>query len=693
MNKMKFESPDMVAENIDRIAALFPNCITEMLDEEHSTPEKKVYKRAVNFELLKQMLSPDVVEGDERYEFTWVGKKAAIVEANKPIRKTLRPCVAESKDWDTTENLYIEGDNLEVLKLLQESYLGKVKMIYIDPPYNTGNDFIYADDFRMSGEEWSVESGELSEDGDRLFKNTDTNGRFHSDWCSMIYSRLMLARNLLTDDGVILINIDENEITNLQKLCAEAFGASNDVGTIIWDKRNPKGDAKGISYQHEYILVYAKNKMVLTEKCKIQRPKKNASAILKKAAQFYSKISDKYTLENANADFASWMRAQNDFSGGEKAYNQMDENGKVFQAVSMGWPNKKKAPEDYFVPLIHPVTRKPCPVPERGWRNPSSTMKELERKGLIVFGADETTQPRRKYLLEENMYENIPSLLYYGGSDTERLSQMGIPFETPKVVNVCVEHIKSFTANEDIILDFFSGSATTAHAVMAQNFADVYNGLPGKRKFIMVQLPEPCDEKSEAYKAGYKNICEIGKERIRRAGETEYMDVCATAGSSLRWDPEKRDTDPNYPCPENVDIGFRVLKLDDTNMKDVYYAPDDYDQGMLAGLESNIKDDRTDLDLLFGCLIDWGLPLSLPYKSEQIDGCTVHTYNDGDLIACFDTNIPESVVKEIAQRKPLRAVFRDSGFASSPEKINVFEIFKLYMPEDANDISKRVRVI
>ena len=229
--------------------------------------------------------------------------------------------------------------------------------------------------------------------------------------------------------------------------------------------------------------------------------------------------------------------------------------------------------------------------------------------------------------MEENMYENIPSLLYYGGSDTERLSQMGIPFETPKVVNVCVEHIKSFTANEDIILDFFSGSATTAHAVMAQNFADVYNGLPGKRKFIMVQLPEPCDEKSEAYKAGYKNICEIGKERIRRAGETEYMDVCATAGSSLRWDPEKRDTDPNYPCPENVDIGFRVLKLDDTNMKDVYYAPDDYDQGMLAGLESNIKDDRTDLDLLFGCLIDWGLPLSLPYKSEQLGGCTVHTYN------------------------------------------------------------------
>ena len=285
-----------------------------------------------------------------------------------------------------------------------------------------------------------------------------------------------------------------------------------------------------------------------------------------------------------------------------------------------------------------------------------------------MFGKDESTIPNSKYLLKDNLFENIPSILYYGGSDTDLLSQMGIPFETPKVVSVCAEHIKSFTENNDIVLDFFSGSATTAHAVMQLNAEDV-----GRRKFIMVQLPEKCDEQSEAYKAGYKNICEIGKERIRRAGEKIKSESPMTT--------------------QDLDIGFRVLKLDDTNMKDVYYAPDDYDQRMLAGLESNIKDDRTDLDLLFGCLIDWGLPLSLPYKSEQIDGCTVHTYNDGELIACFDANVPESVVKEIAQRRPLRAVFRDSGFASSPEKINVFEIFKLYMPEDAGDISKRVRVI
>ena len=586
MDKLRMESPDMTAQNIDRIAALFPNCVTEASDGHGGI------KRAINFELLKQMLSPDVVDGDERYEFTWVGKKAAIVEANKPIRKTLRPCVEESKNWDTTENLYIEGDNLEVLKLLQESYLGKVKIIYIDPPYNTGNDFIYADDFMRSQEEENEQMGMYDEDDNRLFKNTDSNGRFHSDWCSMIYSRLMLARNLLSDTGVIVINMDENEITNLQKICAEVFGASNDLGTIIWDKRNPKGDAQGVSYQHEYILVYAKNKYAFTSQCKMQRPKKNAAAILKKASQLFSKLSTSYTLSDINRDFSTWVRTQTDFSGGEKAYNRIDENGDVYRPVSMAWPNKKKAPDDYFIPLIHPVTGKECPIPERGWRNPSSTMQKMLESGLILFGKDETTIPNSKYLLKENMYENIPSMLYYGGSDTDLLSQLGIPFDTPKVVDICVEHIKSFSSNGDVILDFFSGSATTAHAVMQLNAED-----GGRRKFIMVQLPEKCDEASEAYKAGYKNICEIGKERIRRAGDMIKSESPMTT--------------------QDLDIGFRVLKLDDSNMKDVYYAPDDYDQGMLAGLESNIKDDRTDLDLLFGCLIDWGLPLSLPYSSEQ----------------------------------------------------------------------------
>lgn len=669
MDKLRMESPDMTAQNIDRIAALFPNCITEMLDEERSTPEKKVYKRAVNFELLKQMLSPDVVDGDEAYEFTWVGKKAAIVEANKPIRKTLRPCVAESKNWDSTENLYIEGDNLEVLKLLQESYLGKVKMIYIDPPYNTGNDFIYADDFKMESEEWKVESGEWSEEGDRLFKNTDTNGRFHSDWCSMIYSRLLLARNLLADDGAIFIHIDENEVYSMSMICQEIFGQSNELGTIIWDKRNPKGVVVGIAYQHESILVYCKNISAFAG-VPFLKKKENAEAMIKKVEQLIQKYG--CVNDSVREEYKQYIKKnKSTFTGGESAYSLIDENGHIYQPVSMAAPDKPETRSHR--PLIHPITGKPCPVPEKGWRFTDKKMDELISINKIEYGEDETTQPRQKYYLKENMEEAVSSLLYFGGSD----DAMGLPFDNPKPVYVAKKLISTLCKNEnDIILDFFSGSATTAHAVMQLNAED-----GGHRKFIMVQLPEPCDEASEAYKAGYKNICEIGKERIRRAGEKILKEQLANNNSTLN--------SPN----SKLDIGFRVLKLDSTNMKDVYYAPCDYDQDFLHQLESNIKDDRTDLDLLFGCLIDWGLPLSLPYKSEQIDGCTVHTYNDGDLIACFDANVPESVVKEIAKRKPLRAVFRDSGFASSPEKINMFEIFKLYMPEDAGDISKRVRVI
>ena len=595
MDKMKFESPDLTAQNIDRIAALFPNCITEMLDEEHSTPEKKVYKRAVNFELLKQMLSPDVVDGDEAYEFTWVGKKAAIVEANKPIRKTLRPCVAESKDWDTTENLYIEGDNLEVLKLLQESYLGKVKMIYIDPPYNTGNDFIYADDFMRSQEEENEQMGMYDEDENRLFKNTDTNGRFHSDWCSMIYSRLMLARNLLTDDGSIFISIDYNEVENLKKIMDEVFGAENFQREIIWRigwLSGYKTIAPNFIRNHDTILFYSKNSTML--------------------------------------DFV-----------------------------------KKYIENTEFKPLVKKDAKVTSKLYELG-------IDDKKQKELLNF-INHENRPER-YPIEDtwnsNEYDDLNSIaiVSFSGEKISKLLNIDQDFKGQKSVKMLLRVLEATTQEGDTILDFFSGTASTAHAVMQLNAED-----GGHRKFIMVQLPEKCDEASEAYKAGYKNICKIGKERIRRAGDKIKSESPMTT--------------------QDLDIGFRVLKLDDTNMKDVYYAPDDYDQGMLAGLESNIKDDRTDLDLLFGCLIDWGLPLSLPYKSEQIDGCTVHTYNDSDLIACFEANIPESVVKEIAQRKPLRAVFRDSGFASSPEKINVFEIFKLYMPEDAGDISKRVRVI
>ena len=699
MDKMKFESPDLTAQNIDRIAALFPNCITEMLDEEHSTPEKKVYKRAVNFELLKQMLSPDVVDGDEAYEFTWVGKKAAIVEANKPIRKTLRPCVAESKDWDTTENLYIEGDNLEVLKLLQESYLGKVKMIYIDPPYNTGNDFIYADDFMRSQEEENAQMGMYDEDENRLFKNTDTNGRFHSDWCSMIYSRLLLARNLLTDDGVIFISIDDNEQENLKKCCDEVFGGQNFVAQLVWERAfSPKNDARFISNSHDYVLMYAKN-----------------------ITQFV--IGRLPRTEEANARYSN---PDNDPRG---VWMSSDISVKTYNAEC-----------DY--PITAPSGRVIEPPAGRCWRLSKKAFLERLQDNRIWFGPDGNGVPRIKRFLTDLKHEGMAptSIMFFkdvghsqeGAQEVSKLLDGGF-FSGPKPQRLMQRLLTLANLKTDsVVLDFFSGSASTAHAVMSKNAED-----GGHRKFIMVQLPEKCDEASEAYKAGYKNICEIGKERIRRAGEkikseidVVHKDDYAALVQSQQSNDQKvmtgfdslkssgvltekgytytdKDTkdisritysaeNPNdfYRFhPNALDIGFRVLKLDDTNMKDVYYAPDDYDQGMLAELESNIKDDRTDLDLLFGCLIDWGLPLSLPYKSEQLGGCTVHTYNDGDLIACFDANIPESVVKEIAQRKPLRAVFRDSGFASSPEKINVFEIFKLYMPEDAGDISKRVRVI
>ena len=691
MDKLRMESPDMTAQNIDRIAALFPNCVTEASDGHGGI------KRAINFELLKQMLSPDVVDGDERYEFTWVGKKAAIVEANKPIRKTLRPCVEESKDWDTTENLYIEGDNLEVLKLLQESYLGKVKMIYIDPPYNTGNDFIYADDFMRSQEEENEQMGMYDEDDNRLFKNTDTNGRFHSDWCSMMYSRLMLARNLLTDDGVIFISIDVNEQHNLRKMCDEVFGASSFITDFIWNSRKSVSNDAVVSLNHNYTLVYAKN-----------------------MATFYLKKAD-FKLPDTGEGFDN---PDNDPRGPWKA-DPFDSPG-IRPNLTYKIVNPKTGEE--FLP---PAGR--C------WRTGEKEYLQFVADGRIVYGKTGTGKPQLKRFYSEAQAKGItPKSLWDDvGTATDGTKEIqsifaSKVFDTPKPTSFIRRIVDLSCEKDSIILDFFSGSATTAHAVMQLNAED-----GGHRKFIMVQLPEKCDEASEAYKAGYKNICEIGKERIRRAGEkikseidVVHKDDYAALVQSQQSNDQKvmtgfdslkssgvltekgytykgKDTkdiscitysaeNPNdfYRFhPNALDIGFRVLKLDDTNMKDVYYAPDDYDQNMLAGLESNIKDDRTDLDLLFGCLIDWGLPLSLPYKSEKIDGCTVHTYNDGDLIACFDANIPESVVKEIAKRKPLRAVFRDSGFASSPEKINVFEIFKLYMPEDAGDISKRVRVI
>jgi adenine-specific DNA-methyltransferase len=669
MDKMRMESENIQQDNVKKVEVLFPNCVTETRGE-----DGKLHK-AVNFDLLRQMLSGSITEGDEAYEFTWVGKKASIVEANKPIRKTLRPCKEESVHWDTTENLYIEGDNLDVLKLLQESYLGKVKMIYIDPPYNTGNDFIYNDDFKMSGEEYADEIGAIDKDGNRLFKNTDSNGRFHSDWCSMIYSRLLVARNFLTSDGVIFISIDENESGTLKLICDEVFGESNFIAQLVWSAGR-KNDSKYISVSHEYIFCYFKDAQFIKDHNIVWREKKEGLNDIYAEFDSLKKLygTDYAKIEN---ELRNWYKNLPDSSPAKEHahYNKVDERG-IYFSDNISWPGGGGPKYN----LLHPVTGKPVKIPSRGWLTNEKTMHEWIKQGRVDFGKDETYVPTLKSYLKDREY-TVPYSVFYkdGRASSKRLATlMGDKvFENPKDEEIIQRLIEMCgTDDGDIVMDFFSGSATTAHAVFLANLHQ-----NKRRKFILVQLPETIDPSKSTAERSKKvaknaialldsidkphNICEIGKERIRRAAKKLHED----------------NPDATF------DDGFRVLKLDDTNMKDVYYAAEDYTQDLVSMLESNVKPDRTDLDLLFGCLLDWGLPLSLPYTSETIDGCMVHTYNDGDLIACFDEKIPESVVKEIARRKPLRAVFRDSSFSSSPEKINVGEIFKLLAPDT------RVKVI
>ncbi|WP_333652593.1 site-specific DNA-methyltransferase [Lacrimispora sp.] len=655
MKKLKMKINDNFNKNYEKLKEILPNAFTEKITgyDENGTP---IVERAIDVDILKAEIGCVPVEGkEERYRFTWPDKKRAVLLSNEPTTSTLRPCKEKSINFDDTQNVYIEGDNIEVLKILQETYLDKIKLIYIDPPYNTGKDsFVYDDDFILSNEEFNHISGKYDQDGNILFDfrlNNETNGRFHTDWLNMMYPRLKLARNLLSDEGIILINMDENEIVNLQKICAEIFGEQNDLGTIIWDKRNPKGDARGISYQHEYILVYAKNKNAFLNSCKMQRPKKNANMILAKAKSLFSKIESGYTLEEINTEFSQWISKQTELSGGEKAYNKIDEHGEVYRGVSMAWPNKKKAPDDYFIPLIHPTTQKPCPIPERGWRNPSATMKDLQNKGLILFGKDESTQPTRKYLLSENMYENIPSLIYYGGSDTAMLEGFGVPFDTPKVVEICKEHIMSFTGKDDIILDFFSGSGTVAHGVMAANAEDSLN-----RKFIMVQIPEECGAETPLGRAGFKNICEAGEMRIAKAGEM------------------LKKINPSLDC------GFRVFSCASSNMEDVYYSPAEYSQAVLFNMADNIKADRTAEDLLYQVMLELGILLSSQIAETGINGKRVFSVEKDFLMACFDSDITNEVVTEIAKRKPHYAVFRDGGMVNDSVMANFEQIFAAYSP-------------
>ena len=646
MEKMRMESGDKIAENVRKIAELFPHCVTESIDMEG-------HKRlSIHFDALRQSLQEDLVQGEEAYEFTWVGKKQAIVDANKSIRKTLRPCREKSIQWENTENLYIEGDNLEVLKLLQESYLNSVKMIYIDPPYNTGNDFIYRDNFTTDRKDYLENSGVIDAEGKRLFKNTDTNGRFHSDWCSMIYARLYLARNLLADDGLIFISIGEHEVDSLKKICAEVFGADNFIENYIWESTfRPDNSSKIMRRNAEYVMCFAKNIYKITALIGEVKAKEGLPSL--------TKASMKESILTFPANRVITYLPDGKYKAGARdSYTLLNDvevkDGKICTKFSlqghMIWGQENL---------------------EREMANGTEII--IKGEGFVPYTkkqGDSVMAPAK--IIPNTIVGDVLS----ANAEFSKLFAKKV-FSYPKPVSLLEYLIKYFTDKDFLVLDFFSGSSTTAHAVMRANAQD-----GGSRKFIMVQLAEDLDENykiaSEKERVVIQNALELCEEKkLKHTICSVAQERISRAAVSLAEE---------YPDAQ-FDNGFRVLKLDDSNMKEVYYSAGDYSQEMLSKLESNIKSDRSDLDLLFGCLLEWGLPLSLPYSEERIEGCTVHNYNQGDLIACFNENIPESVIKEIAKKKPLRAVFRDSSFAGSPEKINVGEIFKLMAPDT------RVKVI
>lgn len=619
MEKLKLHSKNITADNIDKIADLFPNCITE------TEGDNGEVKQAIDFDLLKQELSTTIVEGQkERYQLNWPGKRKALLNANAPIAKTLRPCREESVEFDTTENLFIEGDNLDALKLLQETYLGKVKMIYIDPPYNTGNDFIYNDDFAENTEDYLLKSAQKDEEGNRLITNSDSNGRFHSDWLSMMYSRLKLSRNLLKDDGVIFISIDDNEQASLKKLCDEVFGEQNFIAQLIWKRRASSAMAdNNVSADHEYVYCYNKGSF------------------------------DGFTGQKK--DFKNYKNPDDDIRGPW-----------VPGDLTVGMTASMRPNQAYD--LIDPETGNVYPFnPNRVWAFIPSSMEKMINENRIIFPDDTSKRPMQKRFQKELKSTHNPFstlMMDKVGLNTEATRQIqellgGNIFDYSKPLSLLKVLIGQIATKDDIILDFFAGSGATAHAVMDLNAQD-----EGNRKFIMVQLPEQCSEKSEAFKAGYKTIAEISKERIRRAGIKIKQDNAEKEGI------------------EKLDIGFRVLKIDSSNMQDVYYKPDEITQASLFETQDNIKADRTEEDLLFQVLLDWGVDLSLKIVREKIEGENVYFVDDNALAACFVTNgkITNEICKAIAERKPLRVVFRDNGFANDDVKTNLSQIFKQLSP-------------
>lgn len=630
MDTLKMHSLDGVQRNIELIGKLFPNAITEV-------KRNGKVEHAIDFDVLRQELSDSIVEGrEERYQFTWPDKKKAMLAANAPITATLRPVAADSVGKDGTpggfdsENLYIEGDNLEVLKLLQETYLGKVKMIYIDPPYNTGNDFVYEDDFAQSTEDYMGNSGQYDEEGNRMVTNTESNGRFHTDWLNMIYPRLKLAKDLLAEDGAIFISIDDNEVDNLRKAADEIFGAGNFYAEIVWQKRTSPDARFNLGAAHDYILVYAKNWDVLR----------------------YALNKEPLSAERSS----QYKNPDNDPRG---VWASVDITGQTGHATG-----------SQFYEITTPSGIKMLPPAGRCWALSKSTFLSLVDDNRIWFGEEGNSRPRQKRFLSETEGGNAWTWWsnsevghnQEGAKDIKELLGTGDIFTNPKPVRLVKRILSLATKKEDIVLDFFSGSATTAHAVMKLNAED-----GGHRKFIMVQLPEKTDEKSEAYKAGYKNICEIGKERIRRAGKKIKEDAGLTA-------------------PADLDIGFRCLRLDSSNMENVYYTPEEISQQDMFSLVDNVKSDRTPEDLLFQVMLDLGVLLSSPIEVKEIAGKKVFNVADGFLLACFDHDVTEETVKAIAQMKPYYAVFRDSSMANDSVATNFDQIFETYSPETVRKV-------
>lgn len=627
MNRLNMQSKNILGGNMDFIASRFPNVITETKDEEGKLTRK------IDFELLMQELSGDIVEGNkERYQLTWPGKKEAILMANTPIRKTLRPIIEDSVDFENTQNLYIEGDNLEVLKILQESYLGKVKCIYIDPPYNTGRDFIYNDKYRTNVSEYLDESGQIDDEGNMLFQNTESNGRFHSDWMTMIYPRLKLARNLLSDNGVIFISIDENEESNLSKICDEIFGANNLVSKIPWQARQSIQNDTDLSSSHEYILVYAKNR-----RQEHRRLKETNSSQWYKLPSFAC-----YPLPLDNSKFSN---PDNDPRGEWKA--------DPFDA-----PNVRP---NLTYPIVNPNTGETFMPPKgRHWRTNEDSYSRLLQENRIVFGKTGETKPQLKVFYNEKREFGSVENTWFDGSKcgtatlgTKELQNLfdGVSyFDTPKPTKLIKKLLQLSTRNNDLILDFFSGSSTTAHAVMDINAED-----GGKRKYIMVQVDENIPDNHKAYEKGYRSIPEIAKDRIRKASSKIKEETNA-----------------------NIDYGFRVYKVDTTNMKDTYYNVEEISQGNLFETESNIKEDRTPEDLLTQVILDLGLELSLKIEEKNINGKRVFYVDEDSLVACFDEGVDKDLATEIAKDMPMKVIFRDSCFINDSIKENVKEIFKKY---------------